>query len=165
MGNKDALRLPVVSLSAEYLAIGNLMRRNIFAYKAPPNNEGYDLICIHPDPKQSKNIIRVQVKSRYQTDCDRAFPVKEKSFGSFDYLIVVFLNIGYFFNKSGKEGGLQPPEFYTLPRAFIEEHHYRPKSGFQKVMTRGLEISSFKNELGFKMIADDLKIPYPSRPD
>jgi hypothetical protein len=22
---------------------------NILAYKAPPNNEGYDLICIHPD--------------------------------------------------------------------------------------------------------------------
>ena len=83
MGNKDALRLPVVSLSAEYLAIGRLMRRNILTYKAPPNNEGYDLICIHPDPKHSTKTVRVQVKSRYQTDCDRAFPVKEKTFGAF----------------------------------------------------------------------------------
>jgi hypothetical protein len=28
------------------------MRRNILTYKAPPNNEGYDLICIHPDPRR-----------------------------------------------------------------------------------------------------------------
>jgi hypothetical protein len=164
MGNKDALRLPVISLGAEYLAIGNLLRRNIMAYKAPPNNEGYDLICIHPDPKKSIKPIRVQVKSRYQTDCDRAFPIKEKTFGAFDYLIIVFLNIGYFFRKSGRDGGLQPPEFYTLPRAFIEEHHYRPKSGFQKVRTRGLDLSSFKDDIGFEQIAHDLKIPYPSRP-
>ena len=80
MGNKDALRLPVVSLGAEHLVIGQLMRRNILAYKAPPNNQGYDLICIHPDPKRSARAIRVQVKSRYQTDCDRAFLVKEKTF-------------------------------------------------------------------------------------
>lgn len=163
MGNKDALRLPVVSLSAEHLALGHLMRRNILAYKAPPNNEGYDLICIHPDPKQSTKVVRVQIKSRYQTDSDRAFPVKEKSFGAFDYLIIVFLNIGYFFNKSGKDGGIQSPEFFTLPREFIEAHHYRPPSGFQKVRTKGLDLSPFKNELGFEQIGRDLKIPYPSR--
>src|SRR6266436_7797259 len=141
MGNIDARRLPVVSLSAEYLAIGNLMRRNILAYKAPPNNEGYDLICIHPDPRHVTRQIRVQVKSRYQTDCDRAFPVKEKTFGAFDYLIVVFLNIDFFFSRLGKQGGRQAPEYFTLPREFIQKHHYRPQSGFQKVRTRGLDIS------------------------
>jgi hypothetical protein len=163
MGNKNALRLPVVSLSAEYLVIGNLMRRNIMAYKAPPNNEGYDLICIHPDPNQSTKTIRVQVKSRYQTDSDRAFPAKEKTFDKFNYLTVVFLNIGYFFSKSGKEGGIQPPEFYTFPRKFIKEHLYIPKSGFQKVLTSGLDLSRFKDEKGFEQIARDLEIPYPSR--
>lgn len=53
--NWDWLRLPVVSAGAEYLVMGNLMRRNILAYKAPQNNEGYDLICIHPDPRYIKN--------------------------------------------------------------------------------------------------------------
>lgn len=110
------------------------------------------------------NAIRIQVKSRYQTDGDRAFLVKEKTFAAFDYLIVVFLNIGYFYSKSGKEGGIQPPEFFTLPRVFIQEHHYRPQSGFQKVRTRGLDLSPFKDELGFEQIAHDLDIPYPSRP-
>lgn len=164
MGNKDALRLPVVSLSAEHLVIGQLMRRNILAYKAPPNNEGYDLICIHPDPKQSAKTIRVQVKSRYQTDCDRAFPVKEKTFGSFDYLIVVFLNIGSFYRKTARDGGQKSPEYFTLPRKFIEEPHYRPVSGFQKVRTRGLDLSLFENERGFEQIARELGIPYPCRP-
>jgi hypothetical protein len=163
MGNKDALRLPVVSLSAEYLVLGNLMRRNILAYKAPPYNEGYDLICIHPDPKYSTNIIRVQVKSRYQTDSDRSFPVDEKSFEAFDYLIVVFLNIGYFLGKSDKEGGKKPPEFFTLPRAFIKEHHYQPPSGFQKVRLSGLDLLQYKDEDGFELIAQDLNVPYPSR--
>jgi hypothetical protein len=33
-------RFPVISLGAEYLVMGHLMRRNILVYKAPPDNEG-----------------------------------------------------------------------------------------------------------------------------
>lgn len=76
--------------------MGYLMRRNILTYKAPPNNEGYDLICIHPNPRYKPKRdqlaqVRVQVKSRYATDCDRGFPVQEASIDAFDFLIVVFL--------------------------------------------------------------------------
>src|SRR5438874_8447435 len=81
-------RFPVVSLGAEYLVMGHLMRRSILAYKAPPNNEGYDIICIHPDPRRSGRQIRVQIKSRLATDCDRGFPVKAASIDAFDYLVV-----------------------------------------------------------------------------
>src|SRR5438093_11415433 len=78
---RPPLMFPIVSLSAEHVVMGHLMRRNILAYKAPPNNEGYDLICIHPDPRHKPQgdeaaQVRVQVKSRYATDCDRGFPVK-----------------------------------------------------------------------------------------
>ena len=76
------------------------MRRNILACKAPPNNEGYDIICIQPDSKKVTKQIRVQVKSRYQTDCDRAFPVKERTFKAFDCLVVAFPNIGYFYGNT-----------------------------------------------------------------
>jgi hypothetical protein len=163
MGNTDALRLPVVSLSAEYLTIGYLMRRNILAYKAPPNNEGYDLICIHADPKKVTRQVRIQVKSRYQADCDRAFPVKKKTLLAFDYLIVVFLNIGFFYRKTDVKAGVLEPEFYTLPRAFVEGHHKIVPSGFEKVHTKGVDLSAYKNEKGFELIATDLGIPYPSR--
>jgi hypothetical protein len=76
-------RYPVVSLAAEYLTMGYLLRRNILSYKAPPNNEGYDLICIHPDSRVSGRQIRIQVKSRLATDNDRGFPVKARTFGRF----------------------------------------------------------------------------------
>jgi hypothetical protein len=93
------LRLPVVSAGAEYLVMGYLMRRNILTYKAPPGNEGYDLICIHPNPRHKPAEgqvaqVRVQVKSRYATDCDRGFPVREASLDAFDFLIIVFQNMG-----------------------------------------------------------------------
>lgn len=163
MGNKDALRLPVVSLGAEYLAIGYLMRRNILAYKAPPNNEGYDLICIHPDPIRITKQVRVQVKSRYQTDHDHAFPIKEKTFGAFDYVIVVFLNIGFFYRNKPALAGRKPPDFYTLPKAFIQKHHSKALSGWERVLTKKLDMTQYEGEAGFELIAEALEIPYPSR--
>ena len=47
------VRFPIISLGAEYLVMGHLMKRNILTDKAPPNNEGYDLLCIHPDSRKT----------------------------------------------------------------------------------------------------------------
>ncbi len=170
MGNSDALRLPVVSASAEYLAMGHLMRRNILAYKAPENNEGYDIICIHPDPRHIPHggeiaQVRVQVKSRFQTDCDRAVPLKTAAIDAFDFLIVVFLNIGAFYKGRDGSSGFAEPEFYTLTPEFVRQHHYAPRSGFDKLPLKQLqaEIEPYKNEPGFELIAEKLGIPRPTR--
>lgn len=169
MTKRDWLRLPVVSASAEFLVMGHLMRRNVLAYKAPPNNEGYDLICIHPDPRhQPRNgeaaQVRVQVKSRYATDCDRGFPVKEASFDAFDFLVVAFLNIGNFYNgRDGSEGGREP-EFFTLSNEFIRTHH-QPSDTWPKVRLKSLsaEIEPFRGDLGFEMIAEKLGVQRPRK--
>ena len=162
----EFFRLPVVSHGAEFLVQGYLMRRNILTYKAPPNNEGYDLICIHPDPRQVTRQIRIQVKSRYASDCGRGFPVKEQTFAAFDFLVAVFLNIGNYMGKRrrGCLEGKREPEFYTLPVSFIKEHHDK-SSSWEKVRLGKLNIEAFKNDLGFELIAEALNIGYPTRPD
>lgn len=149
---------------AEFLVQGYLMRRNILTYKAPPNNEGYDLICIHPNPRICRKQIRVQVKSRYQTDCNRGVPVSEKTLDAFDFLIVVFLNVGYFYKKRVPSiEGRTEPEFYTFPTRLIKQHHDKRYS-WQKVMLKEMKnIERYKNDKGFEPIAKKLKIDYPSR--
>ena len=149
--------------------MGHLMRRNILAYKAPPNNEGYDLICIHPDPrhKPSKGQlaqVRVQVKSRYASDCDRGFPVKEVSFEAFDFLVVVFLNIGNFYRRKGYAQADGSPEYYTLANEFIRAHHYKSAT-WQKVNLKSLQadIAPFRDDQGFELIAKALGVPRPQR--
>ena len=145
--------------------MGYLLRRNILTYKAPPGNEGYDLICIHPDVhRQESSAVRVQVKSRYATDCDRGFPVKEATLSAFDFLVVAFLNIGKFAGKNDGSTGLAEPEFFTLPAAFIREHH-DASTTWQKVKLRGLaaEIEPYRGEAGFELIAQAVGVERPKK--
>ena len=142
--------------------MGHLLRRNILTYKAPPNNAGYDLICIHPDAGDKK-VVRVQVKSRLATDATRGFPVKSTSLDGFDYLVAAFLNVGYYLGKARRhetKDGAKEPEFYTFPASFIRQHH-NANSSWEKVSLHGLNIKRFKDEVGFEQIARALKVPYP----
>jgi hypothetical protein len=166
---RDWLRLPVVSAGAEYLVMGYLMRRNILTYKAPPNNEGYDLICIHPDPRhtttqEEQARVLIQVKSRYATDNDLGFPIKETSLDAFDFLVLVLLNIGKFYGNNDGLQGLREPEFYTFPKEFIKLHHIKSRS-WQKVRLRRLkeEIEQFKGENGFEQVAKCLGVLRPHK--
>ena len=125
------------------------------------------MICIHPDPwhcpsRSEVPQVRIQVKSRYATDCDRGFPLKAKSFGAFEFLIVAFLNIGNFHGKHDGSIGCREPEFYTLPNDFVRQHHDATTS-WQKVKLGKLEaeIAPFKNERGFELIAQKLGVSRP----
>ena len=164
--SKKFLRFPVVSHGAEFLVQGYLMRRNILTYKAPPNNEGYDLICIHPNPRVKSKQVKVQVKSRLATDCSRGFPVRPKSVDAFDFLIVAFLNVGYFLRKykSGAHtiAGRREPKFYTFPASFIK-NHLDTSTSWPKVRLGRLRLEKYEGEKGFEQIARRLGIEYPSK--
>jgi hypothetical protein len=166
---KERLTLPVVSLGSEFLVIGHLMRRNIFAYKAPTNQEGCDIICIHPDPRKVTKQIRVQVKSRYRSNGAWGFPIKEKHLDSFDYLIFVKLNIGNFYSKrktgTSSKTGRRDVEFYTFTPEQVRQFHKKEgKEGkWEKANIRKISLDQYKNENGFELIAQDLGIDYPDR--
>lgn len=108
--------------------------------------------------------MRVQVKSRYASDCDRGFPVKEVSFEAFDFLVVVFLNIGNFYRRKEHAQRDGAPEYYTLSNEFIRAHHYKSAT-WQKVNLRSLQadIAPFRDDQGFELIAKALGVPRPVR--
>lgn len=161
MNLKNARRFPVVSLGAEYLTIGYLLRRNILAYKAPPNQEGYDLICINPDPRQQSKAIRVQVKSRYASDSNRGVMLREAKLEATDFVVLVFLNIGFFYRRKAVREGSGAPEFFTLPVDIVRSLYSKTKAGWERVLTKGVDLEAYRGENGFELIATALQIPYP----
>ncbi|MCA9774807.1 MAG: hypothetical protein KC466_20470, partial [Myxococcales bacterium] len=138
-------------------------------YEAPPRNEGYNLICIHPDPrhrlrKGEKAQVRVQVKSRYSTTSNRAVPLKEDRRDAFDFLVVVFLNIGNFGRGGDGREGAAPPEFYTLP-ARVARRTHDTRNAWKKISLRGKdkEMARYRDENGFERIAVALGVEPPQR--
>ena len=99
------------SQGAEFLVLGHLLIEGISAYKAYVNFPGYDLTAVNPD---TCKVARLQVKSRWATNYDKSFPIK--NFGC-DFVIHVALNRGYAFGKKtmASDSGVKPPEFYVFP--------------------------------------------------
>lgn len=154
-------RLPVVELGAEFLAMGYLMRRNILAHKAPPRNEGYDILCTHPDPRRVKRTVRIQVKSRYQIDSNRKVFVKRSSLDTFDYLIAVFTNIGYFYGRKPHATDPTEAEIYTLPRHVVRAKLEKARSGLDRVFIPAEGMEHYKNQHGIEQVANALGIEDP----
>jgi len=96
---------------AEFLVLGNLLIEGISCFKAYSNFPGYDLIAVNPETGRSA---RLQVKSRWATDYDRSFPIKNFNC---DFVILAALNRGYRFRKKPgpKDAGRQPPQLYVFP--------------------------------------------------
>lgn len=98
---------------AESLVQGMLCREGVPTFKAPAFRAVYDLIAVNPNTKKS---ITIQVKSRFQTDCDRGFVISK--IGA-DFFAFVFLNMGNWYGDEPTMGRREP-EFYIVPRAEVE---------------------------------------------
>ncbi len=94
---------------AEFFVLGQLLVEGIQATKAYTNFPGYDLIAFSPETNRS---CRIQVKSRWATDYDRAFPIKNFDC---DFVVHIALNRGYRRRASPENDGRRPPDVYVFP--------------------------------------------------
>ena len=136
---------------AKFLVLGNLLVDGISCYKAYVNFPGYDLFAV--DPK-TKKTARIQVKSRWATNYDKSFPIKNFDC---DFVVHVALNRGYAFGKqpSDDDSGVKSPEFYILPVKVVREAQDR-KSSWGKVHIQKIpEVKKYKEN--WRLIRDFLK--------
>jgi hypothetical protein len=121
------------SEGAEFLVLGLLLVEGVSTYKAYINFPGYDLTAINPN---TKKVARIQVKSRWATDYDTSFPLKNLDC---DFVVHVALNRGYRFGKKNneKDNGVKPPIFYVFPVDVIAKA--RNEKGWNKVQIKRVE--------------------------
>ncbi|MGH3088335.1 MAG: hypothetical protein ACRDSJ_13560 [Rubrobacteraceae bacterium] len=122
------------SEGAEFLVLGNLLVEGIQAFKAYTNFPGYDLIATNAEKNLS---CRIQVKSRFATDFDGGFPIKNLDC---DFVVFVALNRGYRYRrkKHGDDTGRRDPDFYVFPVEVVREAR-RPESTWNKVFLRHMD--------------------------
>jgi hypothetical protein len=122
------------SSGAEFLVLGNLLVEGIQAFKAYTNFPGYDLIAANAEKNLS---CRVQVKSRFATDFDGGFPIKNFDC---DFVVFVALNRGYHYRrkKNGNDTGKRDRDFYVFPVEAVREAR-RPENTWGKVFLRHMD--------------------------
>jgi hypothetical protein len=138
------------SEGAEFLVLGNLLIEGISAYKAYVNSPGYDLTAVNPE---ARKIARIQVKSRWATNYDRSFPIKNFEC---DFVVHVALNRGYAFGKetSVDDSGVESPVFYVFPVDLVRQAQSR-RDSWGKVPIRKIpEVEKYRDN--WKLIRDFL---------
>ncbi|MCL4237385.1 MAG: hypothetical protein KJ047_03970 [Anaerolineae bacterium] len=122
---------------AEFLVLGRLLIEGIQAFKAYTNFPGYDIIATNPEKNLS---CRIQVKSRWATDYDGGFPIRNFDC---DFVVLVALNRGYRGYRRRKksaadDNGRREPQFYVMPVEIVQLAQ-DPKSGWGKVFLRRMD--------------------------
>ena len=124
------------SAGAEFLVLGNLLVEGIQAFKAYVNFPGYDIIATNPEGKRS---CRIQVKSRWATDFDGGFPIRNFDC---DFVILVALNRGYRYRRarSAASAGTSSPKLWVLPIDVVRAAQ-SPTSSWGKAFLRHMSNS------------------------
>jgi len=140
------------SEGAEFLVLGNLLVEGISCFKAYVNFPGYDLVAVNPDNSRTA---RIQVKSRWATNYDRSFPIK-----NFDceFIVHVALNRGYRFGKEPKEGdtGIKDPVYYIFPVEVVKAAQNAGDKWGKVTITNINKYDSYKNN--WRLISDYLNV-------
>ena len=127
------LNTSLASQGAEFLVLGHLLVQGIQAYKAYVNHPGYDLVAVNPDTGKA---CRISVKSRYASDFDGGFPLKNMEC---DFVVFAALNRGFHYGKkgSGQGNGIKAPEFFVFPVELLKP--VRKDDAWNKVYLRDID--------------------------
>jgi hypothetical protein len=135
------LNTSLESSGAEFLVLGRMLIEGIQAFKAYTNFPGYDLIATQPEQNRS---CRIQVKSRWATDFDGGFPIKNFDC---DFVVFVALNRGYRHHRkeTAEDSGRREPQFFVFPVAVIQTAQI-PGSSWGKVFLRHIDgLAQYEN--------------------
>lgn len=148
-GKRQDTRLE--SEGAEFLVLGNLLIEGISCFKAYINFPGYDLVAINPDRSKTA---KIQVKSRWATDYDRSFPIKNFEC---DFIVHVALNRGYRFGRktTNSDDGVHEPSYYIFPVDVVRSAQNVGDKWGKVTITNIAEFEKYKNN--WKLIASFLE--------
>ena len=126
---------------AEFLVLGMLLVEGIQCFKAYTNFAGYYLVAVDPVRERSA---RIQVKSRWATDYDRSFPIR-----NFDceFVVLAALNRGYRFRRPVGQidgGGRSAPRFYCFPVKIVRAAQSPTDSWGKVSLSRIADVSSYE---------------------
>lgn len=150
MTKKDKLDSRLEAEGAEFLVLGHLLTERISCFKAYVNFPGYDLVAVNADESKTA---RIQVKSRWATDYNKGFPIKNFEC---DFVVMVALNRGYRYRKkaTADDPGVRDPEFYVFPVDVVKAA-WRPDDTWKKVRMNDIpDLDSYKSN--WKLIAEFL---------
>ena len=117
---------------AEFLVLGLLLVEGIQATKAYTRFPGYDLLAFDPDHGTS---CRLQVKSRWATDYDKTFPIKNFDC---DFVVHVALNRGFRYGRrTSEERDKRSPLVYVFPVEAVQRAQ-SPGNSWGKVRLRAI---------------------------
>ena len=142
---------------AEFLVLGNLLVRGIYAYKNYVNTPDFDVVAFNPD--NNKKIARIEVKSRQRKDA-KIYQIRD--FKS-DFVVFVQLNK---YTRTKKKKILTESEnninFIIIPTKIVKSLRKRktPNQWGRFRVNIG-NLSSYKryeNDLGWNKIKKFLKI-------
>ena len=119
---------------AEFLVLGHLLIERMQAFKAYTNFPGYDIIATNAE---NNTACRIQVKSRWATDFDGGFLIRNFAC---DFVVVVILNRGYMRprKRQPEDTGRRTPDLYVFPVEIVKAAQYE-KSKWPKVFLRHIE--------------------------
>ena len=141
---------------AEFLVLGNLLVRGIYAYKNYVNTPDYDVVALNPD---NKKIARIEVKSRQRKDA-KIYQIRD--FKS-DFVVFVQLNK---YTRSKKKKILTDSEnninFIIIPTKKVKSLKRRKTPNtwgrFRINIGHLPSYKRYENDLGWHRIKKFLKI-------